>query len=229
MAQSDPDEAFKKWSGFFEESASLALNQQASSLPSTRLSEGKPDRLTAKFRGRGVVPKMVNKPVPHYIRFPSNGGYTPAVDEHPVELRQVTRQVRRLHALHSRVNKWEQTWGSRFQETQITTLEQWHQVVQINSEWFAIVNAKGFSPDFLTWVSDPNRLGFKFEIMPTAIGIQHLKMFTQKKADQLALKIQTNRQKMLRLKIHYDMWRKGGKFDFPTHPTSVQPSYRHFS
>ena len=106
----------------------------------------------------------------------------PAVDEHPVELRQVTRQVRRLHALHCRLSKWEHTWGSRFQETQIADMEQWNQAMQINSEWFAITRAKGFSPDFLTWISDPNRLGFKFQIMPTAVGIKHLKQFTQEKS-----------------------------------------------
>ena len=214
LAKHDPDEAYKQWAGIFEECASQALMQQNSCQVGPNHQSGKPNKLTAKFRGRGVTPKTVAKPIPHYIRFPSNGGYMPAVDEHPVELRQVTRQVRRLHALHCRLSKWEHTWGSRFQETQIADMEQWNQAMQINSEWFAITRAKGFSPDFLTWISDPNRLGFKFQIMPTAVGIKHLKQFTQIRADQLAIQIQANRQKMLRMKIHYDMWRKGGKLTF---------------
>ena len=93
-------------------------------------------------------------------------------------------------------------------------MDQWNQAIQINSEWFAITQAKGFSPDFLTWISDPKRLGFKFQVMPTAIGIKHLRQFTQKRADQLAEQVQSNRSKMLRMKIHYDMRRKGGRLTF---------------
>ena len=103
LAKNDPDAAYTQWANLYEESASSALTREATNPLSNHHITGKPDKLTAKFRGRGVEPKMVAKPIPHYIRFPSNGGYQPSVDEHPVELRQVTRQVRRLQALHCRV------------------------------------------------------------------------------------------------------------------------------
>ena len=103
LAKNDPDAAYTQWANLYEEPASSALTREATNPLSNHHITGKPDKLTAKFRGRGVEPKMVAKPIPHYIRFPSNGGYQPSVDEHPVELRQVTRQVRRLQALHCRV------------------------------------------------------------------------------------------------------------------------------
>lgn len=221
QAQSEPDAAYRAWAKTIEECWSETLRtapQQNAQEDSRNMQD-----LPAGFRGRGKVPKLVSRQMPSHVGCAPKGGYNPPTDAQPIPLRRVVKQVRRLQLLLARMIKWEKFHGS-YHDEQPWTDEMFSASLQMQSEWAAILAAKGFEPDFSIWLASPDRLGFRFLQLPTSGGLQVLLDIVKKHVDALARQVKTQRLKDFRMKINIDMTQGSGKFTFKIlKPAKTQP------
>ena len=93
-------------------------------------------------------------------------------------------------------------------------MNNWHLSLQINSEWWAIQNAKGFENGFINWLADPERLGFRFLRLPTKEGLKIIENIVKKECDRLTSDFQNFRRKAFKIKINVDVLLFGGSFTY---------------
>ena len=204
----DPDEAYCQWASLFEKSVDLGLRQQK--LCGAHMQHG---CLRPFHKGRGRLPKIVREHVPISFRKGCENNYTPKSDASNVNLRQKTKQVRRLQALISRLTKWNLEYGD-FHEAEISNDLQMASYLQINSEWWAIQQAKGFESGFLNWLADPDRLGFQFLRMPTKEGLKIIEGILKKECDRQTSEFQAFRKKVFKIRVNVDVLLFGGSFTY---------------
>lgn len=204
----DPDDAFRQWAILFEKSVDQGLRTQKSC--GAQVEQG---CLRPFHKGRGALPKIVREHVPISFKKGCSLNYTPQSDASNVKLRQMTKQVRRVQALFSRVAKWNREYGDFF-ETFIENDDQMASYLQINSEWWAIVKAKGFENGFLNWLADPDRLGFRFLRMPTKDGLKVIEGILKNECDRMTKEFQAFRKKAFKVKVNVDVLLLGGTFTY---------------
>ena len=93
--------------------------------------------LPNKFRGRCKPRKLLKQPLPRSIKTSWQGHYTPDIDQPNMQLRQYTRQMRRIQSLKHRIQKAEHVPP----DARI--------IRQLHEEWSAILNAPGFYKGFV--------------------------------------------------------------------------------
>ena len=217
LTREDPDEAFRRWSALFEKAVDKGLRVQKSC--GAQVEHG---YLRPFHRGRGNLPKIIREHVPISFRRGGHHVYSPESEASNVHLRQMTKQVRRIQALSSRIAKWNHEYGDFF-ETVIVSDEQMASCLQINSEWWAIQNAKGFENGFLNWLADPDRLGFRFLRMPTKEGLKIIESILKSECDRITKEFQAFRKKAFKVKINVDVLLFGGSFTYKLLRPNTKP------
>ena len=86
--------------------------------------------------------------------------------------------------------------------------------LQINSEWWAIQEAKGFENGFLNLLADPDRLGFQFLRMPTEEGLKIIEGILKMECDRQTSEFQAFRKKVLKIRVNVDVLLFGGSFTY---------------
>ena len=106
-ASDNPDEAYRQWAALFEKSVDQGLRNQK-----TCGADIQHGCLRPFHKGRGQLPKIVLEHVPISFRKGYDKNYTPNSEASNINLRQITKQVRRIQSLSSRLAKWEKEfWG----------------------------------------------------------------------------------------------------------------------
>lgn len=188
-----PDEKYAKWSecieNIFHETL-VAQNAAADKVDSLR-------GLSKRMRGRGVFPVLKAKQPAHSVRHGRSGDYNPPPDIFSTLSRIKTRQVRRLDSLYKKLVS--RTDRRQELQTEDTSLE-----------WKAIVKAKGYVPDFLTWVMDSSDIISLSPNFPSLAELDCIRQWTRVDADSFHQKLCYKKRKDFKTSILKD-WEKGGK------------------
>eukprot|EP00438_Fugacium_kawagutii_P008120 Skav222141 [mRNA] locus=scaffold1181:1085966:1091954:- [translate_table: standard] len=211
LAATNPNEAYLRWCRAVEKAVGKAADMSNfDGIGAAPVSNG---RLARAFSGRGKLPKVTKKMTPTIARVSSSHAYMPLCEDQPILLRQKTKQVRRISALLSRLRKWERVFGP-IHDAVIQHHEQHASFLQIQSEWHAVVHSPGYAGTFLEWVASPERLGFRFNVIPRADGLALLLQFAKDDCNALAAKIKAKRKQAFQLRIRVDFHSGTGAFVF---------------
>ena len=132
----DEEDPLMQWSTQVEKAVHLALKTQLTDRPT-----GQYPGLPRTFRGRAQPRKIVRAPLPRSMKPAWAGHYTPCIDQPTIQIKQRTRQIRRLQSLRHRVRKWE------LQPRVPDEIQR-----QLWQEWSCILRAPGFPGGFLRWM-----------------------------------------------------------------------------
>ena len=139
------------WSSQVEKAVHLTLKDQH-----LRDSEKFPSNGLSKHHwGRCKKRDVIQAPLPTSIKQAWGGHYTPNTDHPSMQLKQLTKQMRRVQSLKHRVLKFERQGMQHGHEFQLV------------EEWTAIMKAAGFKSGFACWI------GQFVELQPVPLDVPH--------------------------------------------------------
>ena len=139
------------WSHQVEKAVHLTLKERHQNNPESFPVGG----LSKKHWGRCKKRDLIQTPLPTSIKQAWGGHYTPQTDHPSMQLKQLTKQMRRIQSLKHRVLKCERQGYIPGHEYQLA------------EEWTAIMQAAGFQSGFACWI------GQFVELQPVPLDVPH--------------------------------------------------------
>ena len=177
---SNQDHPLQVWSTAVEKAVHSAIQEESSKDPAQETIG-----LPKSHRGRCQPFKITKTPLPRTVKPAWEDHYTPNIDQAPIRIKQLTKQMRRVQSLKRRLVKWE-TDSSLDQQY-------WDQLWQ---EWMCIVRSKGLPGGFLAWISNIPELEQLPMHLPTSEYIHLLEQFLRHHVDREVAQ-QLHKQKQL--------------------------------
>ena len=192
-SESSLSDALKLWAMTCETAVDIAIKQQHCDNP-----EKFPQKcLPAKAKGRNQPRRLVKKPIT-CVSKACEGQYNPQIEMASFRLNHWIRQLRRLQSLQNRIRK--------LQNLEVIWTDT-HQ--QLQQEWIAIKNAKGFQRGFPEWCANIPEIGYFPMTYPDESFLLTAVQFLRHQCDCQVAKEQSIRKKVSKYVQHYDSKNRG--------------------
>ena len=191
--ESSLSDALKLWATTCEHAVDWAIRKQHHDNP-----EKYPQKcLPAKAKGRNQSRSIVKKPIT-CVSKACEGQYNPQIETASFRLNHWIRQLRRLQSLQNRIRKLQHL------ETIWTDTHQ-----QLQQEWIAIQNAKGFQRGFPEWCANIPEIGYFPLTYPDESFLLTAIQFLRHQCDCQVAKEKSVRKKVFKFVQQHDAKHRG--------------------